>query len=46
MGIGLLPENRKENGLSLILPITHNTTQAALEKIGKVGIISLELIPK
>jgi ribose transport system ATP-binding protein len=40
-GIGLLPESRKENGLSLILPMTHNITQAALEKISGAITISL-----
>lgn len=41
-GLGLLPESRKENGLSLTLPIFQNTSQAAMEKITKHGILNLK----
>lgn len=41
-GLGLLPESRKENGLSLTLPISQNTSQAAMEKITKRGILNLK----
>ncbi len=41
-GLGLLPESRKENGLSLTLPIYQNTSQAAMEKITKRGIMNLK----
>ena len=40
--VGLLPENRKEDGLSTILPISQNMTQAALKKITKRGVLSLK----
>lgn len=40
-GIGLLPESRKENGLTLILPIFQNITAAALEKISSGGVLGL-----
>jgi ribose transport system ATP-binding protein len=40
-GIGLLPENRKENGLSLPLSIAQNITQAAIGKITKAGVMNL-----
>ncbi len=39
---GLLPESRKENGLSLTLPMYMNVTQAALKKISKSGILNLK----
>jgi ribose transport system ATP-binding protein len=39
--VGLLPESRKENGLSLILPISQNITQAALKKISIRGVLSI-----
>ncbi|WP_261807996.1 sugar ABC transporter ATP-binding protein [Paenibacillus sp. N3.4] len=39
-GIGLVPENRKEQGLVLSLPIKQNATMSNLQKItGKFGII-------
>ena len=41
-GLGLLPESRKEFGLSLILPIYQNVTQAALRKISTLGVMSLK----
>ena len=41
-GLGLLPESRKENGLSLTLPISQNITQAALNKISKNGVLNLK----
>lgn len=41
-GLGLLPESRKENGLSLTLPIFQNTSQAAMERITKRGILNLK----
>ena len=41
-GLGLLPESRKENGLTLTLPIFQNTSQAAMEKITKRGVINLK----
>ena len=40
-GLGLLPESRKENGLSLLLPIYQNITQAALKKTSKCGVLDL-----
>jgi ribose transport system ATP-binding protein len=40
--VGLLPENRKENGLSLILPLFENVTQAALKKISPNGVLRLK----
>lgn len=40
-GIGLLPESRRENGLTLLLPIFQNFTAAALEKISHGGILGL-----
>ena len=40
--VGLLPESRKENGLSLILPVKHNITQAALQKILTLGFLNLK----
>ena len=42
MGLGLLPESRKENGLTLTLPIFQNTCQAAMEKVTHHGIIDLK----
>ena len=42
MGLGLLPESRKENGLTLTLPIFQNTCQAAMEKVTHHGIIYLK----
>ena len=41
-GLGLLPESRKENGLSLTLPIYQNTSQAAMEKLTRDGILNLK----
>lgn len=41
-GLGLLPESRKENGLSLTLPIYQNTSQAAMEKLTWKGILNLK----
>ena len=41
-GLGLLPESRKENGLSLTLPIYQNTSQAAMEKLTRHGILNLK----
>ncbi len=40
-GIGLLPESRKEHGLSLILPVSQNVTQAALNKVSVGGVLNL-----
>ena len=40
-GLGLLPENRKENGLSLTLPIAQNISQASLGKVSKFGLLAL-----
>ena len=40
-GIGLLPESRKEYGLSLSLPIYQNVTEAALRKITRAGVMNL-----
>ena len=40
-GLGLLPESRKENGLSLTLPIFENISQAALERITRLGLLDL-----
>ena len=41
-GLGLLPESRKEFGLSLILPIYQNITQAALKKASTWGVLRLK----
>lgn len=41
-GLGLLPESRKEFGLSLQLPIYQNITQAALGKISRFGVMDLK----
>lgn len=41
-GLGLLPESRKEFGLSLILPIYQNITQAALKKISVWNVLKLK----
>lgn len=41
-GLGLLPESRKEFGLSLLLPIYQNITQAALGKITRFGVMNLK----
>jgi ribose transport system ATP-binding protein len=41
-GLGLLPESRKENGLSLTLPVFQNICQAAMEKVTKFGILDLK----
>ena len=41
-GLGLLPESRKQNGLSLTLPIYQNTSQAAMEKLTRHGILNLK----
>ena len=41
-GLGLLPESRKEFGLSLILPIYQNITQAALKKASTCGVLRLK----
>ena len=38
--IALLPESRKENGLSLILPIYQNVTEAGLPKLCEKGVLS------
>lgn len=43
MGISLLPESRKEQGLSLILPISQNIVMASLNRIFRNGIIRLKL---
>lgn len=40
-GMGLLPESRKENGLTLTLPIFQNISQAAMEKITRIGLLNL-----
>lgn len=41
-GLGLLPESRKENGLTLTLPIVQNVCQAAMEKITRWGVLDLK----
>lgn len=41
-GLGLLPESRKEFGLSLLLPIYQNITQANLRGITKFGVMNLK----
>ena len=41
-GLGLLPESRKEFGLSLILPIYQNITQAALKKTSVLHVLKLK----
>lgn len=40
-GLGLLPESRKENGLTLTLPIAQNISQAAMEKVTRLGLVDL-----
>jgi len=39
--MGFLPENRKEDGLALILPLKDNIIQASLRKLFPSGILSL-----
>jgi ribose transport system ATP-binding protein len=39
--MGFLPENRKEDGLALILPLRENIVQASLRKLFPSGIINL-----
>jgi ribose transport system ATP-binding protein len=41
-GMGLLPESRKENGLSLIQAVRENLTHAGLSKISTFGFLSLK----
>lgn len=40
LGIGLLPEERKSQGLILPMSITNNTTLAALQKFGRFGFLN------
>ncbi|MGI6236394.1 MAG: sugar ABC transporter ATP-binding protein [Candidatus Excrementavichristensenella sp.] len=40
-GVGLLPESRKECGLSLILPIFQNISMAALGRMASAGVLNL-----
>lgn len=46
LGISLLPESRKEQGLSLILPISQNIVMASLNRIFRKGIIRSKLEKK
>lgn len=43
-GIGLIPENRKTQGLVQILPVWENMTMVALDKCKKNGIINYKII--
>jgi ABC-type sugar transport system, ATPase component len=38
-GIGLLPEDRKQQGVLLEMPISHNVTLTALKKVSKATVI-------
>lgn len=40
-GMGLLPESRKENGLTLTLPISQNLTEAYLKSICRFGFMNI-----
>ena len=42
-GMGFLPENRKEDGLALILPVKDNIVQASLRKLFPLGILNHRL---
>jgi len=44
--IGLVPENRKAQGLVLILPVWENMTMVALSKLRKHGIVDYKTIRK
>lgn len=44
--IGLVPENRKAQGLVLILPVWENMTMVALNKLRKHGIVDYKTIRK
>ena len=41
-GLGLLQESRKENGLTLTLPIFQNVCQAAMDKVTRWGVLNLK----
>lgn len=43
-GIGLIPENRKTQGLVQILPVWENMTMVALDKCKKNGIVNYKMI--
>ena len=38
--MGFIPENRKEDGLVLPMPIVHNVTQASLDQLFRGGVIN------
>ena len=40
-GIGLLPENRKEAGLALSLPVDTNINMASYDRISRLGFVNL-----
>jgi ribose transport system ATP-binding protein len=42
-GMGFLPENRKEDGLALILPVKDNIVQASLRKLFPLGLLNHRL---
>jgi ribose transport system ATP-binding protein len=42
-GMGFLPENRKEDGLALILPVKDNIVQASLRKLFPLGVLNHRL---
>lgn len=41
LGLGLIPEDRRQHGLALKLNVKHNINLPVYEKIGKMGFISL-----
>lgn len=43
-GIGLIPENRKTQGLVQILPVWENMTMVALDKCKKNGLVNYKII--
>lgn len=46
MGIALLPEDRKEQGLAMKLSVSDNTNLASLDKISKLGMVNDEIARK
>jgi len=41
LGLGLIPEDRRQHGLALKLSVKHNINLPVYDKIGKIGFISL-----
>lgn len=42
LGIGLIPEDRKKQGLALLLSVSHNINISSLSDITKMGVINLK----